>query len=75
VSYIVIFAPVEVWSAVADVVAWVAQPGEWYIVQGIEGGWALAVLDVDAAAPGNDSPVWIYIENDPPEIGGATICG
>jgi hypothetical protein len=53
---------------------WIAQAGEWYIVQLVEGGYALAVLESDAAAAGNDSPVWFEIQGDPVGIEGHRIC-
>ena len=57
-----------------DVPVWIAQVGQWYVVQLTESGYALVVLESDAEAPGNDSPVWILIEGDPPGIEGFTVC-
>jgi hypothetical protein len=38
--------------------AWIAQPGEWYIVERQEGGWVLAYWE-------GDSPAWsVWIEVD-----------
>jgi hypothetical protein len=57
-----------------DEPVWIAQPGQWYIVQLIQDGFALAVLDTDAAEAGNDSPVWFDIGGEPVGIEGARIC-
>jgi hypothetical protein len=43
---------------VNDEPAWIAQPGEWYIVERQEGGWVLAYWE-------GDSPAWsVWFEVD-----------
>jgi hypothetical protein len=77
-DWIAVFTSVGVFSATGDpplgTPVWFAEPGQWYIVQLVEGGYALAVLDTDAVAAGNDSPVWFNIQGDPPGIEGVRIC-